>query len=442
MRVLIISGSRARLPDSVYPLGPAIVGTVARRAGCEVGWFDALRHANPAQALKQTIAAFTPDVCFFSIRNIDSGAFPSPELHYEDHTALVESCRCSSDAPIILGGSGFSLMPEAFMKLLVPNAGVVGEGEAVIAELLQTIAAGNLPQGIITAPRTTTGGIILADRDLFDANWYYTHGGVANIQTKRGCGFSCIYCTYPKLEGHGLRSRPPEVVVEEIASLVKMGIRHFFFVDAVFNRPESHAAGICEEIIRQGLNISFSAYFAPTGDLTEFPNLLKRAGCEAVEFGTDSLSDPVLEALQKGFTASEAMAYAQRLATVDIPQCHNLILGGPGETLETMDESVARLDTLTPRAVIATIGLRVFPGTRLAELTAERGGNPSMDLESLAPMFYIEDAVAESVVEKTAVWVDARPGWICPGLKKRYNLRYLVRQRERRGRKGVLWTLF
>ena len=79
MRVLVISGSKARLPDPVYPLGAAIVATAAKQAGHDVSWFDALRHKDHLAALSEKIAAFDPEVFLLSVRNIDSGAFPDPE---------------------------------------------------------------------------------------------------------------------------------------------------------------------------------------------------------------------------------------------------------------------------------------------------------------------------------------------------------------------------
>ncbi|MCP4679000.1 MAG: radical SAM protein [Deltaproteobacteria bacterium] len=442
MRVLMVSGSRARLPDPVYPLGAAIIGTVARRTGHEVSWFDALRHEDPAQALAGELASFCPDAICFSIRNIDSGAFPNPELHFEDHLPLVATCRRESSAPIVVGGSGFSLMPRAFARQLKPDCGVVGEGEGVIAGILEGLTAGREYPELVIADRHT-GERVAPDRDLFDADWYYKHGGVANLQTKRGCPLKCVYCTYPVLEGTSSRKASPAAVVDEIEALTSLGIRHFFFVDAVFNRPESHAAEVCEAIIRRELDISFAGYFVPSGEIRQFPDLLKQAGCTAVELGTDSLSDPVLAALGKGFSADEAITFSRRIAEVEIPQCHNLILGGPGETEQTMEESITRLDAIDPRAVIVTIGLRVFPGTALADMARSERDEQLVAEERLAPVFYIEEAVADTIIDKASAWIDARRGWICPGLGKRYyNLRYFERQREVRGHRGVMWTLF
>jgi len=93
MRILLVSGSRARMPDPVYPLGPAMVGTALRRAGHDVRWFDALRHADPSAALATALDESAPEAVLLSIRNIDNAAFPSPSRHFEDHLALAQAIR-------------------------------------------------------------------------------------------------------------------------------------------------------------------------------------------------------------------------------------------------------------------------------------------------------------------------------------------------------------
>jgi radical SAM superfamily enzyme YgiQ (UPF0313 family) len=433
MRVLVASGSRAAMPDPVYPLGAAIVATAARLAGHEVAWFDALPHADAGAALAEAIGASRPEAILLSIRNIDNAAFPGVERYFEDHRSLATVCRRESGAPLVLGGSGFSLMPEAFLEDLGADFGVVGEGEAAVPALLDALAA-KRPWPRLSSRGPLAPPFLAPDRFLFDARSYYERGGTANLQTKRGCELSCVYCTYPVLEGTCVRAVEPRLVVDEMEALARAGMGHAFVVDSVFNRPETHAAAVCEEILRRGLEISFTGYFVPQGRLPELPGLLARAGCRAAELGTDSLSDPVLEGLRKGFTAAEALDFSRRLGEAGIKQCHNLVFGGPGETPDTMAESVARMDAIDPAAVIATIGLRVYPGTELAA----RGPAPSAS--ALEPVFFIEEAVEGTVVDRVAAWASERRGWVCPGLGQRYNPRYLARLRKRH--KGPLWTLF
>jgi radical SAM superfamily enzyme YgiQ (UPF0313 family) len=441
MRVLVINGSRARLPDPVYPLGAAIIATTIERAGHQVSWFDALHHKDPEDALKKQINQSSPQVILMSIRNIDSSAFPSPVHYFDDHHSLAKVCRQQSKAPIVLGGSGFSLMPDEFMTLLGAQIGVVGDGETAIVSLLEDLENGRKETtGVVHAQKNSSDNFVAANRDFFDSDWYYLHGGVANLQTKRGCPLNCIYCTYPLLEGSKPRMAQARAIVDEIEEIKSRGISHFFFVDAVFNGPETHAAVICEELIRRETDISFAAYLAPRASSDEFPLLLKRAGCTAAELGTDALNDKMLSSYKKGFNVDDVMRFSRALKEQGIPQCHNLILGGPGETDETMEESIARLDEIDPNAVILTIGLRVYPHTELAKIASDCGDE--LTGKQLEPVFFIEPNVADTIVEKSTAWLEDREGWICPGLGKRYNPRYLARLRMHRQRKGVLWPMF
>jgi len=438
VRVLVISGSVSRLPDPVYPLGAAVVGTALAAAGHRVSWFDALRHEDaPAGALEEELRTSEPEAVLLSIRNIDSAAFPGVHRHFEEHLELARTVRRWGRAPLVLGGSGFSLMPEAFMAYLEADHGVVGEGEGAAVDLLAALEAADDPGRLVRASRIAPP-FLPPDRSLFDAEWYYRHGGMANLQTQRGCQLRCVYCTYPLLEGHKVRPTVAAGVVDELEAIARAGIGHAFIVDAVFNRPEAHAAAICEEILRRGVQMSLTGYFVPQGELPELPGLLKRAGFDAVELGTDSLSDPVLEGLDKGFTADEAVDFSRRLHDAGIKQCHNLIFGGPGETEATLRESVERMDAIDPTGMIATIGLRIYPGTQLAR-DAGYDESPDDPQGLLEPRFYIDEAVAEVIVDKVAAWVDEREGWVCPGLGMRYNPRYLARLRKRH--KGPLWAM-
>ena len=91
------------------------------------------------------------------------------------------------------------------------------------------------------------------DRSGLDNAAYLEFGGMGNLQTKRGCPFNCIYCTYPIIEGRRVRLRSPKRICDEIESLVKFGINNLFVVDNEFNFPVEHAQFVCHEIINRKL---------------------------------------------------------------------------------------------------------------------------------------------------------------------------------------------
>ena len=83
------------------------------------------------------------------------------------------------------------------------------------------------------------------------------------VQTARGCPRECVYCTYPFLEGRGMRFRPPEAVAAELEILFRHGRREFFLVDSTFNADERHMATVCRAIRSAGIPVRFSCYLQP-----------------------------------------------------------------------------------------------------------------------------------------------------------------------------------
>ena len=137
-------------------------------------------------------------------------------------------------------------MPFEILEFLGGDYGVVGEGEEALPLLLEALERGEptaLP-GVVTRgsksfmPPRPLQRIGTPERGLFLHERYNREGGMANIQTKRGCPFSCIYCTYPLLEGNLVRPRPLPEIVSEIGKLIEEGIDYLYFVDDIFNYPQ------------------------------------------------------------------------------------------------------------------------------------------------------------------------------------------------------------
>ncbi|HYQ47823.1 MAG TPA: lipid biosynthesis B12-binding/radical SAM protein, partial [Thermodesulfovibrionales bacterium] len=371
MRVLLISPNREHLPAPSFPLGLAYIASAVMRHGHEVRVLDLCFADDAEAAIAADIAGFGPEVIGMSLRNIDDVAYPKQHSYLRDYRAAVAAVRRHSRAPLVLGGSGFTIMPEQFMDALGADFGIVGEGERVFPRLLRDIASGKkTSEGcIITCrPGITKPDEITPDRGLFDCGSYYRLGGMLNIQTKRGCPFRCIYCTYPKVEGRKVRMRDPAAVADELEAVVeRSGARHFFIVDSIFNFPAAHATAVCNEIIRRNLDIQWSCYANPAYMNGELADIMVRAGCTGVEFGTDSLEDTVCRKLGKNFTwkkAAEASAVCKKSG---LRFCHFVFAGSPGDTDETVRVTIKRLEELQPDAAVIMAGIRIFPGTVLAD---------------------------------------------------------------------------
>ncbi len=155
---------------------------------------------------------------------------------------------------------------------------------------------------------------------------------MGNIQTKRGCPFTCVYCTYPAIEGRNLRVREAGEVVDEMKeAYFRHGIDYLFFVDDIFNFPEEHAVAVCEEMIRKDVRVDWTCFATPLGMSHEMAALMKKAGCKGIEFGSDSGAGKTLQSLGKSFTTDDIVHASECCRNVDLPFAHYIIMGGPGK---------------------------------------------------------------------------------------------------------------
>ena len=452
MRVLLISPNREVSPDPVYPLGLASLAAVLKAGGIMVKGSDLCFHSDWTKVLEQDLESFRPDCIGLSIRNIDNVTFPRSTAYLPFIKEVVDLCRYKTAAPIVVGGSGFTLLPEGVLDFLGADYGVVGEGERAFLDLLQKMAgdppsrpsAGGSPPGpsryrLVTGePIKELNALPWPDREAFDAAGYRDQGGLANIQSKRGCPFHCIYCTYPLIEGRSVRVREPVGVVREIQALVDRGLGYIFFVDNNFNFPEEQAEGICREITRQKVPVRWTAYVNPGFMTDRLGEAMKASGCTALEFGVDAAAPAQLDALGKNFSLLQIREAARICRERDIPFCFSLLLGGPGETQDTLEETLARVEDLNPTAVICMTGIRVFPKTRLAEI-ARKEGLLAENWNPLEPFFYLSPMVRDDLESRLVDFSEVHPNWIFPGLGID-RLPGEAAKMHRLGLKGPLWV--
>jgi radical SAM superfamily enzyme YgiQ (UPF0313 family) len=455
MRALLISANTEKIPDPVYPIGPACVGAAARRAGHDVEAVD-LCFAGDARALVTgAIRDFAPDVVGISLRNLDNSAYPENSSYIDDYRSLVSWVRETSAAPVVLGGAGFTVIPSTILEELHADYGVIGEGEDAFPWLLGEIENHREVRGGASfACERVNGGVLvssmrrireldvapLPDRDLFDVPRYYERGGCMNVQTKRGCCFDCVFCSYPLIEGTKVRVRSAERVVDEIEALrTRFDVRHIFFVDNIFNFPLPHAKRVCEEIARRGLDVEWSGYLNPRFVDEELVQRMAASGCKGVEFGTDSGAATMIVNLHKEFDAEDLRRTSRLCHQYGIKFAHSLIFGGPGETTQTVEETLTLMDELRPTAVIAFTGIRILPGTGMVEI-ARRDGQIDVDDNLLHPKFYVSASLQADLIDRIERHAAGHSNWIVPGKGIRTNIEMLQRLRDKKI-KGQLWRL-
>lgn len=391
MKVFLISANRCTDPYPVFPLGLATVAEALRREGHTVEIFDCLWDSG----LEMRLGAFVPELVGISLRNIDNENSLSEEWYLDDARRLVERSRTACSAPVVLGGAGFSVMPDAILTYTGADYGIAGEGERLIVELADMLERGAPPAVRIFRQIQPLNRMEIGTC-LHDEKWvaqYASGGGGFGIQTKRGCPHRCVYCSYPSIEGRTLRARDPEAVVEEMAWLGEhCAGASVFFTDSVFNDGQGLWREVVNALLHRNNRVAWSAYFRPGGLSAEDIALMKRSGLRSAELGTDAASDTALRGLGKNFTFAEAEACNRLFAQHSVPAAHFLMFGGPDETPASVREGIANIKRLAGAVIFPFMGIRILPGTPLHR-RATRDGVITETTDLLKPAYYLSPSL-------------------------------------------------
>lgn len=425
MKVLLISANTEMINMPVLPLGMAFVARAVEDTGHKVSQINLMAELEALKSLEEQIHNFQPDVIGISVRNIDDQASVQPRFLLDPVKDIVSTCRQNSDAKIVLGGAGYSIFPLHALNYLDADMGIQGEGEQSFVTLLDRIEnnedVSNIP-GLYHAEQNF--GNPPATCEKIDQNAYpqpgkhiFTLKDIGDeiiwlpFQTRRGCPMDCSYCSTPLIEGRITRKRDPNQIIEAMTAYVSAGFDHFFFVDNTFNLPPGYSKDLCDKIIQSKLDITWRGILYPWKVEKELIEKMAASGCAEVSLGLESGSNIILKKMNKQYRTKDIRRVSALLKECGIRRMGFLLFGGPGETRETVQESLEFVDSLALEMVKVTVGLRIYPGTELASHARQNGNIPSDD-SLLFPKFYIENGMEEWIRKTVEAWMKDRPNWI------------------------------
>jgi radical SAM superfamily enzyme YgiQ (UPF0313 family) len=143
----------------------------------------------------------------------------------------------------------------------------------------------------------------------------------------------------------------------------------------------------------------------------ELVEKMAKAGCKEVSLGFESGSELILAKMNKKYTPVDVRQISEKLKKFDISRMGFLLLGGPGETRETANESLVFADSLGLEAMKITIGIRIYPHTPLAQ-AALKEGLIKADDDLLFPKFYITKGLESWLPKTVKAWLNTRPNWL------------------------------
>lgn len=447
MKVLLISANTETSPYPVYPLGiDYVAGAIGKRHAVFVADMNEMKDD---ATLKARIESIGPDIIGISIRNIDNTDVRNPKSYINHHKSMIRSIRKLTPALVVLGGSGFTLFPGQLMDALQADYGIIGEGERFQLFLdacdQKTDISGL--EGVIkpgaslvdTTPPPVWNGPV--ERRFNPHSPHIDHylkmGGMLNLQTKRGCPFKCIYCTYPHIEGRQLRRISPSVVAETALKLQSAGAKYLFITDSVFNSDYDHSLAVARGFQKAGLTIPWSAYIAPTRPPADYFKVLAGAGMTHAEFGTEAFSDAILTNFQKPFRTADIFFSHREALEAGLNTAHFFLPGAPAETRQTLNETLDNAALLEKTVCFFFAGIRVYPHTGLHEI-ALASGQVTKEQDLLIPYFYQPEGIKLEEIKTTIeTRAQGRLNWVfgAGGGK----MTQIIARLHARGHAGPLW---
>jgi len=444
LRVLLIATNTLKVPYAVYPIGLDYV------AGAISGAHDVrivdLCPSDDSVQISRAIEEHKPEAVCISLRNVDNADVTESSDFIDHFKSIASLVRANTDAPIILGGSAFSIFPKAMMETLDADYGVVGEGER-LGLLLDGLARNADIEGI--------PGVIGRDLEhVHPAPWegdiqrefnvdrpglefYLNRGGMLNLQTKRGCPYKCIYCTYPLIEGSELRLFDPHEVAGTALGLQDAGARFLFITDSIFNSSIEHSLAVAEAFKNAGLGIPWGAYFSPVEVPDDYFQRLADCGLTHVEFGTESMNVEMLRALRKPFDTRSVFNSHDQAVGAGLNVAHYILFGGPGETGDTVSDTLDNLERLPNSAFFFFCGIRIYPNTVLHSIAVREGKISPAD-NAIRPVFYESSGISPlQIIAAIEEKAQGRLNWVIGGGgEKMYKV---IERLHKRGRVGPLW---
>jgi radical SAM PhpK family P-methyltransferase len=234
------------------------------------------------------------------------------------------------------------------------------QGEATLAELLSRYKTAPDAE-----PRTVanlyygSGGHYLStpkqeeDNDLngCDIDWRNMPGDLLNgsafIRTARSCPFACSFCTFPTMAGDH-RTADVETIERELFAARDAGIKQIAFVDDTFNVPLPRFKHICRMMIRNRFDFRWISFFRCTNADEEAFDLMKESGCVGVILGIESGDPGILETMNKKVNLQRYHWGIQELHKRDIVTNALFIVGFPGETEGSVENTIQFIESAQP----------------------------------------------------------------------------------------------
>jgi len=360
------------------PLGIAYLAAILEKDHA-VRIIDANVLRLSAGEIVDQLRIFSPDVLLFSLVT----------TNFRVGLGWIKAITRQIDVPVIVGGPHPTIYPLETLCCEEIDFCVVGEGWETLPELIDCldhkgnyenvkgIAFRKNGEGLLTGKRQS---IVSIDDVAFPARHLLPNERYTTILSKRfpitammsssGCPFHCIYCGH----SHSTVLRNPVKVVDEMEECVtRYKIKEIMFYDEIFSLDKDRAAAICREIIRRGLDITWSIRTRTDFVNQELIKLFAQAGCVRINYGIESADPRILKAVKRDMPLSGMIDAVRWAKNEKIDVLGLFMLGLPGESRQSILKTIALAKQL-PFDYVQITKAVPMPDTELYDKLKETSG--------------------------------------------------------------------
>jgi anaerobic magnesium-protoporphyrin IX monomethyl ester cyclase len=365
----------------LIPLGIGYMAAILEKKGFEVDIIDCqalkLSHDDAGELLRKR----SPDIV----------GVTSTTLTYNSALQIVKVAKQACPKSLtLMGGCHVTFWDhEALETCQQLDVVVRGEGENTMLELAQRIEGGKDYYDVAGMTCRKGNSVIrnpdrlyIKDLDelpypayhLMSIESFRRQGEILfPILSSRGCVYWCDFCSAVRMFGQKYRTRSVEKVLDEIEFIhKKYKADRFTFYDDLFTRDQHRVEEICDGLLGRKLGIKWDCETRLDMVTKDLLFKMKKAGCIAVWFSVESSSKKLLDAMDKGFTAEQAINPFKWAREAGLVTVASVLLGHPGETKESALDTIKFLEKLDPDDVGYNI-VTPYPGIPLTDYVKKMG---------------------------------------------------------------------
>ena len=367
-----ISAVKAVVGTTGPPLGLAYLASMVRDEH-DVRIVDSLAEDYNYGDVERIIKKYDPDVV---------GITSTTSMIPDAYAIAKIAKRYNENVKIVMGGPHVTFLPErTFQECPYIDFIVRGEGELTFRELIDSLERDRDPSNILglsinlrdkvknNPPRPLIKDIDtipMPSYDLLPMEKYQANGvRFGTVMTSRGCPFNCAFCSSSLQFGKRWRGHSDSRVIEELKHLhEKYRIREIEFLDDTFTLNKHRAIRIARRIVKEGLDISWSASSRVDTFTEEVAEAMKKSGCHTIYFGIESGSRKTLNFIGKGITPEQSISAVKKAKRHKLRALGSFVIGFPEETKEDIKKTIKLSKKVGVDFAQFTIATP-YPGTRL-----------------------------------------------------------------------------